>query len=85
MLDFVGLKLSPEDLMFSIGQPLLEHLVPTELVAPDGGGDVTPEGLVVDVDIEGSVTKSWSIYEVSDYLGCGSYGSRVIPEVECTS
>ena len=27
----------------------------------------------------------WSIYEVSDYLGCGSYGSRVVPEVECTS
>ena len=21
----------------------------------------------------------WSIYEVSDYLGCGSYGSRVVP------
>ncbi len=28
---------------------------------------------------------AWSIYEVSDYLGCGSYGSRVVPEVECTS
>ena len=27
----------------------------------------------------------WSIYEVSDYLGCGSYGSRVVPEVECSS
>ena len=27
----------------------------------------------------------WSIYEVSDYLGCGSYGSRVVPEGECTS
>ena len=27
----------------------------------------------------------WSVYEVSDYLGCGSYGSRVVPEVECTS
>ena len=24
----------------------------------------------------------WSIYEVSDYLGCGSYGSRVVPEVD---
>ena len=24
----------------------------------------------------------WSIYEVSDYLGCGSYGSRVVPGVE---
>ena len=22
----------------------------------------------------------WSIYEVSDYLGCGSYGSRVVPD-----
>ena len=29
--------------------------------------------------------RGWSIYEVSDYLGCGSYGSRVVPEVECTS
>ena len=29
--------------------------------------------------------RAWSIYEVSDYLGCGSYGSRVVPEVECTS
>ena len=27
----------------------------------------------------------WSICEVSDYLGCGSYGSRVVPKVECTS
>ena len=31
------------------------------------------------------VESFWSIYEVSDYLGCGSYGSRVVPEVECTS
>ena len=27
------------------------------------------------------VVALWSIYEVSDYLGCGSYGSRVVPEV----
>ena len=32
-----------------------------------------------------SYSHYWSIYEVSDYLGCGSYGSRVVPEVECTS
>ena len=31
------------------------------------------------------IAVAWSIYEVSDYLGCGSYGSRVVPEVECTS
>ena len=23
--------------------------------------------------------QTWSIYEVTDYLGCGSYGSRVVP------
>ena len=33
----------------------------------------------------GGDAEFWSIYEVSDYLGCGSYGSRVVPEVECTS
>ena len=33
----------------------------------------------------GAGRAGWSIYEVSDYLGCGSYGSRVVPEVECTS
>ncbi len=26
-----------------------------------------------------SMLPDWSIYEVSDYLGCGSYGSRVVP------
>ena len=34
---------------------------------------------------DSAMTALWSIYEVSDYLGCGSYGSRVVPEVECTS
>ena len=58
MLNFVGLKLSPEDLTFSVGQPLLEHLVASEPVASDGGGNVAPEGFPVEIDIEGSVTES---------------------------
>ena len=31
----------------------LESLVTTELVAPDGGGGVAPEGVEVQVDVEG--------------------------------
>ncbi len=43
MLNFFGLKLPPEDLTFPVGEPLLEHLVASEPVAPDGGGDVSDE------------------------------------------
>ena len=56
-MDFFGYELSPEDLTFSVGEPLLEHLVPTEPVAPDGGGDVAPEGLPVEIGVEGRVTE----------------------------
>ena len=48
-----------------------------ELVDPDGIESVSRANQAAAFD--------WSIYEVSDYLGCGSYGSRVVPEVECTS
>ena len=43
--------------MFAVGQPFLEHLIAAELVAPNGGGDVAPEGTTVatkDAPIEGS-------------------------------
>ena len=56
VLDFFGFKFSLEDIVFSVKQPFLEHLVPAEPVAPDGGGDVTPEGLAVEVDVERRVT-----------------------------
>ena len=41
--------------------------------------------MAVDTRAPRAVVLHWSVYEVSDYLGCGSYGSRVVPEVECTS
>ena len=41
-----------KDDAFAVGEPFLEDLVAAELVAPDGGGDVAPEGAGVQVDVE---------------------------------
>ena len=46
-----------EDLEFPVGEPLLEHLVAAELVAPDSGGDVAPECLPVEINVERRVTQ----------------------------
>ena len=57
ILNFFGSKISPEDLTFPVGEPLLEHPVPADLVVPDGGRDVAPEGLAVEVYVERRVTE----------------------------
>ena len=44
-----------EDFMLAVGEPFLEDLVAAELVVPDGGGDVSPVGAVVEVYVEGGV------------------------------
>ena len=53
MLDFFGAERAVEDAAFSVGEPLLEDPVAAEPVAPDGGGDVAPEGAVVEIHVEG--------------------------------
>ena len=57
VLDFFGLEGAVKDVAFAIGEPFLEHLVAAEFVGPDGGGDVAPEGAVVQVYIEGGFTE----------------------------
>jgi len=53
MLDFFGFEGAVEDGAFAVGEPFFEDLVAAEFVGPDRGGDIAPEGAVVQVDIEG--------------------------------
>ena len=53
VLDFFGFEGTVEDVAFAVGEPFFEDLVATEFVGPDGGGDVAPEGAVVQVHVEG--------------------------------
>ena len=55
--NFIGLERTSEDLVFAIGQPLLEHLVTAEFVVSDRGGDIAPESTVVQVYVKGPVTQ----------------------------
>ena len=57
VLDFLRSERAGEDVVLSVGEPFLEDLVAAELVAPDGGGDVAPEGVGIEVDVEGGVAK----------------------------
>ena len=41
-----GWRWTAQDGAFSVGEPLLEDLVASELVGPDGGWDVSPVGAV---------------------------------------
>ena len=52
MLDLRRCQRAVEDSTLAVGGPFLEHLVAAELVAPDGGGDVAPEGAGVQVHVE---------------------------------
>ena len=52
-----GNRSRPRTLPFPVREPLLEDLVATELVVPDGGGDVTPVSPVVQVHVEGGVAQ----------------------------
>ena len=40
-----------------VGQPLLQHLIPTQLVAPDGKQHVSPEGMIIEVAVQGDEAK----------------------------
>ena len=57
MLDFFGAERAVEDAAFAVGEPFLEDLIAAEPVAPDGGGDVAPEGAVVEIHVEGRGTE----------------------------
>ena len=52
VLDLLRVQRASEDAAFPVGEPFLEDLVAAELVAPDGGGDVAPEGAGVQVHVE---------------------------------
>ena len=52
MLDFFRLERTAKDIAFPVGEPFLEDLVAAELVAPDGGGYVAPEGVSVEIHVE---------------------------------
>ena len=57
VLDFFGAEGAIEDGALVVGEPLLEDLVAAELVAPDCGWDVAPEGAGIEVDVEGRVVE----------------------------
>ena len=54
---FVRSQRPLEDIMLAVGEPLLEHLVASELVAPHGGRNVAPASPVVQVDVERGIAK----------------------------
>ena len=56
VLDFVGVQRTAEDGALTVGEPFLENLVAAETVGPDGG-DVAPEGFVVEVDVKGRLAE----------------------------
>ena len=49
---FLRRQRPPKNGALTVGEPLLEDLVAAEFVAPDGGGDVAPVGVGVQVDVE---------------------------------
>ena len=73
---------------------VLAALDPAAVGRAQGGGEADPAGeLAADrlptgaqarlrqafaQQVHAVIGEHWSIYEVSDYLGCGSYGSRVV-------
>ena len=44
-LDLLQAKRASQNGAFAVGEPLLEYLTAAEPVAPDGGGDIAPEGV----------------------------------------
>ena len=57
VLHLLRAERAAEDGALAVGEPLLEHLVAAEAVVPDGGRDVAPERLAVEVDVEGSLAE----------------------------
>ena len=51
-MDFLGLDGEVQDVAFAVGEPFLEHLITTEFIVPDNGGDVTPESAVVQIHVK---------------------------------
>ena len=58
VLDFFRAQRASEDVLLTVGEPLLEDLVAADLVAPDGVGDVAPEGAGVQVHVEPGLAES---------------------------
>ena len=57
MPDFLLSQRTSEEVAFAVGEPLFEDLVAAEVVVPDPGGNVAPEGVVVEVHVEGGLAE----------------------------
>ena len=57
MLHFLRAERAAQDGALAVGEPFLEDLVAAEAVVPDGGGDVAPEGVGVELDFEGGLAE----------------------------
>ncbi len=57
MLNLLGLETAANDIAFAVGEPFLENLIAAEPVGPDGGGDVAPEGVGVQVNVKGGLAE----------------------------
>ena len=53
-----------QNLTLPVRQPFLKDLVATELVIPDGGGDVAPAGPLVQVHVECGITPVATVLNV---------------------
>ena len=47
-----------QDFGLPIGEPLFKNLIASEFVVPDGGGNIAPEGVVVQVNVKGGVAEN---------------------------
>ena len=68
MLHLFRLQGTVKDAALPVGEPLLEYLVSSQLVAPHCGRDVAPVGAVVEVDAKGGVAEGV----------CGAAQGRVV-------
>ena len=73
--------------MFAVGQPFLEDLVTAQLVGPDGGGEVTPIGAGVEIDVEGGFAEGGNpIAQGCAFGGCvGAFDNAALAGHDCVA
>lgn len=57
MLNLFGVRRTPQDVAFRVGEPFLEHLVAAEAVGPDGRRYVAAEDFAVEPDVDGRLAE----------------------------
>ena len=77
VLNLIGRERPSENVAFTIGKPLFEDLVAAELVVPNSGGNVSPKGTSVQVDVEGRLTKHQC--GITEMLGSGEPSGATFP------